>query len=90
MTAGAEPNDEAMRRAKDEADRHLRLVETLQSLAHAEEDAAAAMLGLDMREDADDLLNRAVNHYRWAAEVAEKAKIERRQELDLLNELDKS
>lgn len=74
-----------LRQVKAEAEKHLRLIDTLNSLAHAEEEAAAAFVGLELPEHADELLQRAVIHYRWAVQAAQQAKDARRQEIDLMN-----
>lgn len=86
MATRNESSQDALKRAKEGADRHVRLVETLQTLAHAEEEAAAALLTFDLSQQADELLKRAVEHYRWAVQVAEQAKGERKLEFDLMSD----
>jgi hypothetical protein len=74
-----------LRQVKAEAEKHLRLIDTLNHLAQAEEEAAAAFVSLELPEHADELLQRAVIHYRWAVQTAKEAKDARRQEIDLMS-----
>src|SRR5262245_42856030 len=66
-------NASGLQQAAEQAQRYLRLTETLERLAHAEEEAAAALANLDLSEDADELLAKAAEHYRWAVQAAQRA-----------------
>jgi hypothetical protein len=89
MSDSAEGSDVSLSQVKNEAEKHMRLVETLEQLAHAEEDAAAAMVSLEMSQEADALLERAVEHYRWAAQVTQQATDERSLQHKLMSQAQK-
>src|SRR5262245_37558981 len=78
----------SVQRAKEGADRHLRLVEALEALARAEEDAAAALDGLELPDQAGVLRDQAAHHLRWATDVAHEANTERERQFELLRDAD--
>jgi hypothetical protein len=86
MDAHSGTPDAALQRARDKAAKYTGLIEALEKLAHAEEEAADTLLKLDMSVAADEHLERATELYRQAADVAQQAIDVRMRELDLMKE----
>lgn len=86
MEGRVDGSDSSLKQSHEQAETYLRLTETLERLARAEEDAAVALAGLNLSDESDELLERAAEHYRWAAQAAQHAIEERKREYELMGD----